>query len=118
MLTIRLTGGTDAASMVNQPMMCAAPLFFRDILHELLLGFKHVWGIRKPQAVCDAKNMCIHRDSVFAEGTAHDDVRRLSSDAGQTFQGVMIGGHFAAEAGDQLPAQAMRRWDKRQRARA
>ena len=95
--------GADAAAVVDQPVVRAAPLIFGNGLHELMLGLEHIRRVRQPQPIGDAENMRIDGDGVLAERAAHDDVRRLASHARQGFQSVVIRGHFAAEAGDQLP---------------
>ena len=89
--------------MVDQPVVRAAPLIFGNGLHELMLGLEHIRRVRQPQPIGDAENMRIDGDGILAERAAHDDVRRLASHTRQGFQSVMIRGHFAAEAGDQLP---------------
>lgn len=96
-------GRRTRGGMIDQPVVRAAPLALRDVLHELMLGFEHVGRIGQPQPVGDAEDVRIHGDGVRAERTAHHDVRRLAPHTGQGFQRVVVGGHLAAEADGQLP---------------
>ena len=72
--------------MVNQPMMCAAPLFFRIFCMSCCSVLSTSGASAKSQRF--VTKTCVSTAIASSPGAAHDDVRRLSSDAGQTFQGV------------------------------
>ena len=97
-----LARGAHSPAVVDEPVMRAAPRTLGDVFHQLLLGFEDVRRVRQTKTVGDAEDVRIDRDGVRAEGAAHDDIRRLSADAGQAGECGVVRGYLAAKAGNQL----------------
>ena len=74
------------------------PILFGDERHEPFFHFEGRLAGGEPQTVGDAEDVRIDGDGVAAEGERVDDVGGLPAHARERFELFARGGHFAAEA--------------------
>ena len=94
-ITQRALRLADFSPVPDEKMVGAAPEFFWDRRHQLLLYAFHCFVLGKTKPLRHAENVGVHSERRNMKGIAEHHVRRFATNARQLLQLLAFRGHLA-----------------------